>query len=134
MADKPPSGAPPPYGGSPYPPQPAHLNPGQDGGGSNQAYYGSPSPQPQYSNPQVQYGSPQPQYGAPAQGYYQSGPPRQMGYQQQGPPMGYQQGPPMGYQQYPQQDERGHSSGAAGGCLGALCAAMACCCCLDILF
>lgn len=129
MADKH-SGAPPPYGGgSPYPPQPAHLNPGPDGG-SNQDYYGGASPQPQY-------GSPQPQYGAPAQGYYQSGPPPQMGYQQQGPPMGYQQGPPMGYQQYPQQqyqDDRGHSSGAAGGCLGALCAAMACCCCLDILF
>ncbi|KAL5348203.1 hypothetical protein ACLOAV_006683 [Pseudogymnoascus australis] len=105
------SGAPPPYtGGSPYPPQPAHLTPGPDAG-SNQAYYGSPQPQ---------YGSPQPQYGAPAQqGYYQSGPPPQMGYQQQhqGPPMGYQQGPPMGYQQYPQQhqDDRGRSSGAAGG-------------------
>src|SRR5690349_12373764 len=112
MADKY-SGAPPPYGGtSPYPPQQAHLAPG-----SNQDYYGAPSP------------SPHPQYGSPApQGYYQNGPPPPMGYQQ-GPPMGYQQGPPMGYQQQPyppqhgQYDDRQQSSGAAGGCLGAMCAA-----------
>jgi len=110
MAQKHDAGAPPAYAGSspsPYPPQQAHMA----------------------------YAPPHPQAGAPypPQGYAQQPPPG--GYYQQG----YQQGPPMGYQQHPVPpqgqyvgERRGDSD--ASGCLAALCAALACCCCLDCLF
>ncbi|KAI1461375.1 hypothetical protein F4805DRAFT_453804 [Annulohypoxylon moriforme] len=90
------------------------------------AAYGSPHP------PQGQgYGQPQPMmmYQPPNQNPYQGGPypqPQGQPYQQQGY---YQPGyPPQG--QYPQQRETSGSD----SCLGILCGALACCCCLECLF
>ena len=57
-------------------------------------------------------------YGPPPQGYY-GGP----GY---GPPQGYGQPPPNVVY------ERDRGSG--GGICAGLCAALACCCCLDAIF
>ncbi|KJY01687.1 hypothetical protein TI39_contig282g00012 [Zymoseptoria brevis] len=111
--------APPP--GYPQQPPAAHY----DAGPANADYYNSGPPQ--------QYGG-QPQYGQP-------GPPQQYGGQPQygQQPMMYQQ------QQYPTQqgqyyggpppDNRGGKGGmGAGGCFAGLCAGLAACCCLDMLF
>ncbi|KAH6717390.1 hypothetical protein BKA61DRAFT_322459 [Leptodontidium sp. MPI-SDFR-AT-0119] len=150
----PPTGGPPPpaYGsdvGSNFQsPAPAHIAP--QGTGQQSDYYGA-SPQQNYSqpgfppqgqgqypnqDPYAQQGGPQ-QWGQQQGGYQQ----QQGGYYQQGPQMGYapqgQYGQP-GYGQggYPQGqyiDQRGRG-GASEGLLGGCLAALACCCCLDILF
>jgi hypothetical protein len=104
---------PPAYPGAPATPQAAYTGASGDYyNHGNQGYNQSPGPG----------------------GYYQQNP--QMGYHQQGP---YQQGPyppPQGYhgQHPPQgyyQDDRG---GRKPGCLEGMLAALACCCCLDLLF
>ncbi|OJJ50037.1 hypothetical protein ASPZODRAFT_128627 [Penicilliopsis zonata CBS 506.65] len=120
-----PEGAPPSY------PQPIH---------DPNAYQGTPvnSPPPgqEYYNqngyyPPNQYGQPQPGYGPPQPGYgppqgYGAPPPQGMYYQQQGYPP-----PQQGYYA----DDRGdRGMGAGGGICAGIMAAMACCCCLDILF
>ncbi|EER26686.1 hypothetical protein D8B26_002913 [Coccidioides posadasii str. Silveira] len=74
------------------------------------------------------YGGQQPQYPPPQQGYY---PPPQQGYPQQGmyygpPQQGYP--PPQG--QYVEDRRKDMGTGICAGILGAL----ACCCCLDIIF
>ena len=79
--------------------------------GYNQQQYGPPGPYYQ------QQGYPQ-QYGPPQGGYY--GPPQGM-YYQGGPPQGYYAG------------QRGGPSAGEGICAGLL-GALACCCCLDLMF
>ncbi|EEP82308.1 predicted protein [Uncinocarpus reesii 1704] len=72
------------------------------------------------------YGGQQPQYPPQQQGYY----PPQQGYPQQGMyygPQGGQQ-PQQGY--YVDDRRSGMGTGICAGILGAL----ACCCCLDIIF
>jgi hypothetical protein len=103
-----------------YPPQdgmtdnrgPASNYPPQNSNG----YYGPPQGWNQGPPPQ---GGPWPPQGQQPYAYY--------GAPQQG--MYYQQGPPVGYVD----DGRGRSSGGSGFC-GALLGALACCCCLDMLF
>jgi len=106
---------PPAYPGAPQAPATAYHG----GGDFNQQQYnhayGSPPPQGGYGSP-------------PPQGYYQPQP--QMGYHQQGPYPPQQQGyyPQQGgYYQQPNQRR-------SPGCLEGLLAALACCCCLDLLF
>lgn len=107
---------PPAYGsGGPQQPQAAY----QGGYPGQQQQWDPNQPPPQdrgYYQPQQNMGYYQP----PPQGY----PPQQGAYYQQG---GY---PQQGYYQQPQQQ----SSSGRDGCLGALVGALACCCCLDILF
>ncbi|KAI4731820.1 hypothetical protein E4T49_00094 [Aureobasidium sp. EXF-10728] len=124
---------------APSGPPPTYSAPAAHGEAAN--YYGDTSapaaPQGTYYPPQQGYASPTPdpnrgfmppgqQQGYPPQGY-----PQQQGYPpQQGQPMYYQQQgypPPQGYVQQQQ------GSGAGGICAGVL-SALACCCCLDILF
>ncbi|KAJ5385490.1 hypothetical protein N7517_003401 [Penicillium concentricum] len=98
------------------------------------------SPPPQGQSPGAAndyYGGGQPQqqsYYPPQQGY---GQPQQQGYYPQGQPMYYppqQQGYPPQQQQGYYANDRGNSGGGAGGICAGIMAAMACCCCLDILF
>jgi hypothetical protein len=122
---------PPAYDNGPQQPQAAYQQPYNTGaygqqqqqgpyGGGNDGYYQS-NPNMGYYN-QQQGGYPPPMngggyYNQQQQGYY--GPPQQGGYYQQGyPPQGRYQ------------DDR--SSGP--GCLEGVLAALACCCCLDLLF
>jgi hypothetical protein len=118
-------------------------------GGSNAGNSGMQSPPPAHIQPQSEsnYSSASPPVGngypPPAQypqmnGYYAPGP--QMGYQQQQVPYGY---PPQGYGPqggyYGAPGMYGHPQGQymddrRGGNVGfaeALCASLACCCCLD---
>ncbi|KAH8656130.1 hypothetical protein BGZ60DRAFT_567964 [Tricladium varicosporioides] len=138
----PPNSPPPPaYGSAPgqfqnIPPQPT---------GASTDYYGA-SPAPQFAHPQHPqnaYYPPGP--NDPSQQYYGQPP---MGYNQQGQnpygPQGYYAGPQQGYygpngqQGYYGQpqgqyiDQRGNRGGPGfmEACLGAL----ACCCCLELLF
>ncbi|KAI1931815.1 hypothetical protein LOZ58_001144 [Ophidiomyces ophidiicola] len=73
-------------------------------------------------------GQPQQSQYPPQQGYY----PPQQGYPQQqmhyGPPGG--QPPAQGYYA----DDRGKAGGMGSGICAGILGAMACCCCLDILF
>lgn len=113
--------------------------------GENQNYNQNQSniypPDPAYGGAGGYYNGPQ---GPPPQGYYAPGPGQQMAggyygqpgmqvppqgmyYQQQGPMYGYPQQQPYGY--YPQDRGMG-GSGICAGLLGAL----ACCCCLDMMF
>ncbi|KAH8680912.1 hypothetical protein BX600DRAFT_428889 [Xylariales sp. PMI_506] len=103
------------------------------------AYSGPPqAPQPSYQQhggypPQQQVGF----YGPPQQGgYYQPNP--NMGYyppqqqQQQGP-----YGPPQGGGYYGQPGyypQGRYQDSSSMGCLEGMLAALACCCCLDLLF
>lgn len=97
----------------------------QQNSGAANDYYGGGQPQQQgYYPPQQGYGQPQQNQ----QGYYPQGqqpmyyPPQQQGY------------PPQQQQGYYAND-RGRSGGSgAGGICAGIMAAMACCCCLDILF
>ncbi|GAA5980504.1 hypothetical protein JCM5350_004326 [Sporobolomyces pararoseus] len=102
-----------------YPQQPQQAYHGQNGEASS--YYGPP--QPGGEKGFQQYGYPQQQQ--PQGGYG--------GYGQQ--PMMYQGQPPMGYPQqqhpvYVQPNQGSSGPGCCAACLGAL----ACCCCLDMLF
>ncbi|KAK3379951.1 hypothetical protein B0T24DRAFT_176347, partial [Lasiosphaeria ovina] len=102
------------YGGSPQPPAGYGGSPQPPAG-----YGGSPHPPMGYGGslgPQGYYS----QHGTPQQGFY---PP------QQGPPGAYY-APQQGGYYPPQQQDKGASSGLMGACLGAL----ACCCCLELLF
>jgi hypothetical protein len=125
---QPPSGPPPTY------PQQVHV----DAGPYDSRGPGSPTPQNQimpypqqesFGGPQGQYGPPG-QYGYPQQPFNQGwggGPPPGV------PPPGgmyYQQQPPMGYYQDPR---GGYGPGSQGICAGLL-GALACCCCLELLF
>jgi hypothetical protein len=109
------------------------------GGGEAASYYGNSSsapaaPQNSYYPPQQGYSSPAPDpnrgFMPPQQGY----PPQQGGY----PPQGYppQGGQPMYYQQqgYPPPQGYVQQESAAGGICAGVLSALACCCCLDILF
>ena len=95
---------PPAYPGGPQAPAAAYHG----GGNYNQPY-------------QNAYGPPPPQGG-----YYQPQP--QMGYHQQGPYPPQQQG------YYPQQGGYYQDQRRGPGCLEGMLAALACCCCLDLLF
>ncbi|KAI0393183.1 hypothetical protein F5Y17DRAFT_459178 [Xylariaceae sp. FL0594] len=101
--------------GGPQPPQAAY----------HQQSYGDPNQYPggYAPTPNMSYQQQQGPYGPPQQGGYY--PPQQ----QQGPYPPQQGGyyPPQGG--YYQEQDRGGS-----GCMGALLGALACCCCLDILF
>lgn len=101
----------------PTPPAGAHVP---------DARYGSPAP---YQQP---VGSP---YGAaPPVGYYggaaPNGPPP-AGYYPQGPPMGYQQQAQPGFYGAPGYGQRYPPNNQGDGCLEAMLATFACCCCLD---
>jgi len=137
---EPPEGPPPSY------PQPVHQDAGPynspgspfqgDPRGNNGNYYGSPVPQNEgYGSPTPQgYYGPPAQYNGGGQGGFGYGGPQQQGpmqYQQQGYGGGYG-GPgyaPQGYYA----NQRGGPGGAGEGICAGLLAAMACCCCLDIL-
>ncbi|KAK2066987.1 hypothetical protein P8C59_000761 [Phyllachora maydis] len=92
-------------------------------------YPGGPPPQVGYPYQQQQ----QQQQGPPPAGaYYQQGPPPPGGYYQPGPHMMYGPGPgygqPQGYYQ-----TNNNNRGSQPGCMEALLASLACCCCLDCL-
>ncbi|KAJ5575341.1 hypothetical protein N7450_009240 [Penicillium hetheringtonii] len=106
----------------PTSPPPSYQHPAYSGNFQQNA----PSPSPGAAN--EYYG------GQPQGGYYQQGyPPQQQGVvttvkvPMQYPQQGY---PP---QQYQQRGQHSGGSGAGGICAGIM-AALACCCCLDILF
>jgi hypothetical protein len=116
-------------------PPPSYPAPVHDAG----PYYPN-SPAPQGGSPgtaQDYYGGGQPQQQGgyyPQQGY---GQPQQQGYYPQGQPMYYppqQQGYPPQQQQGYYANDRGRSGDGAGGICAGIMAALACCCCLDILF
>jgi hypothetical protein len=90
--------------------------------GSAGDYYGGQPQQQGYYPTQQGYGQPQQNQ----QGYYPQGQPMYYPPQQQG---GY---PPQ--QQGYYANDRGNSGSGAGGICAGIMAAMACCCCLDILF
>ncbi|KAI1825324.1 hypothetical protein F4861DRAFT_502424 [Xylaria intraflava] len=106
-------------GAGPQAPQPVYHQQQPYGGGPNYPGYG-PNPGMSYQQQPGGYYPPQQSgpYYPPQQGpgYY---PPQQQG--------GYY--PPQGGYY---QDSR--AGAGAGGCLGALLGALACCCCLDLLF
>ncbi|CAL3965489.1 unnamed protein product [Diplocarpon coronariae] len=120
------------------PPPPAYKVDTRAPNGTASDYYGA-SPYQQHGQvaghpPQGQYAPPG-QYGQyPPQGQYGQYPPQGQ-YGQQG---GYAPNPQMNYGGYAPQgqylDARRDTTGAGSGCLGGCLAAMACCCCLDILF
>lgn len=146
----PPDGAPPNYNspvhhdaGPYYPPQsPASPAPNFNNQvGPYNNYNNGPlvAPDPTYGG--YYNNNPQGPYGPPAQGYYGPGPapggyygqPQQMHYGQQPQPgyPGYGYGPQPQYGYYA--DQRGGPSAGEGICAGLL-GALACCCCLDLLF
>lgn len=89
--------------------------------------YGGGAPQP----PEAAYQGYQQGYqqGPPQGNYYEPGP--QMGYYQQHPAYGQPYPPQGGYYQQPNGYYRDNRSGP--GCLEAMLAGLACCCCLDCL-
>jgi hypothetical protein len=92
---------------------------------------------------QIVYPQQSENYSQPVQPWQQQGPPPQGYYGQQGPMYYQQQGPPQGYYAdnrgqygpggYGYQQPYGGGSAAEGVCAGLL-GALACCCCLELLF
>ncbi|EKV08928.1 UV-induced protein uvi15 [Penicillium digitatum] len=120
-----PTSPPPSYPAQVHNAGPYHQQqPGQSPGAANDYYGGQPQQQGYYP-PQQGYGQPQQNQ----QGYYPQGQ-QPMYYSPQQQVQGY---PPQQQQGY-YADARGRSDGGAGGICAGIMAAMACCCCLDILF
>jgi len=110
-----------------FPQQPPQAH--QDAG----PYYPSNSPLPDMQNQVATYPPAQYEYGQyQTQPYYQyNGPPGPMDYQQPGPQQGYfADNRGYGYQQPYQSGGGAAAEGICAGLLGAL----ACCCCLELLF